>query len=75
MFFVCLNREFLKCFTTPELMNWSNIQETYGNELRNGTGKVVFDTISDDGNKTWEELRKRVVEHVRNYKLIHVVIF
>lgn len=46
-------------------MNWSHIQEMYGEELRNGTGKMVFDTISDDGNKTWEELRKRVVEHVR----------
>lgn len=51
-------------------MNWSNIQETYGNELRNGTGKTVFDSISDDGNKTWEELRKRVVEHVRYYTVV-----
>ncbi|KXJ21702.1 26S proteasome non-ATPase regulatory subunit 12 [Exaiptasia diaphana] len=58
-----LYQELLKCFTTPELMNWSNIQETYGNELRNGSGKTVFDSITDDGNKTWEELRKRVVEH------------
>jgi 26S proteasome regulatory subunit N5 len=45
-------------------MNWSSIQQVYSEELRKGTGKTVFDTASDDGNKRWEELRKRVVEHV-----------
>ncbi|XP_031558598.1 26S proteasome non-ATPase regulatory subunit 12-like [Actinia tenebrosa] len=58
-----LYQELLKCFTTSELMDWSTIQQLYGEELRKGTGKTVFDTASDDGNKRWEELRKRVVEH------------
>lgn len=51
-------------------MNWSVVQQNYGEELRNGTGKYVFDTVSDDGNKRWEELRKRVVEHVSCFSLI-----
>jgi len=32
-----LYKELLKCFTTPELMRWSKMEEIYGNELKKPT--------------------------------------
>jgi 26S proteasome regulatory subunit N5 len=32
-----LYKELLKCFTTPELMRWSKMEEIYGQELKNPT--------------------------------------
>ncbi|KAK2557141.1 26S proteasome non-ATPase regulatory subunit 12 [Acropora cervicornis] len=59
-----LYRDLLKCFMTPELMNWSRIKELYESELRSPSSSVgVFDVGTDEGNKRWEDLRKRVVEH------------
>jgi 26S proteasome regulatory subunit N5 len=64
-----------KCFTTPELMRWPGIEQLYGPTLRQtrvfgppGTPGVEGDieeegAASEAGNKRWEELHKRVVEH------------
>lgn len=68
------NRDLLKCFTTSELMNWSRIKELYESELRSTSSSVgVFDVGTDEGNKRWEDLRKRVVEHVS--ETTHICIF
>ena len=59
---------------TPELMNWSRIKELYESELRSPSSSVgVFDVGTDEGNKRWEDLRKRVVEHVR--ETTHVCVY
>ncbi|OAV92789.1 hypothetical protein PTTG_12239, partial [Puccinia triticina 1-1 BBBD Race 1] len=65
--------DLVKCFTTPELMRWPGIQELYGPVLRKsrvfgpaGTSGLVGDIAEDDplaGDRRWEELHKRVVEH------------
>ena len=58
-------RDLLKCFTTAELMRWSHIKEVYESELRTGSSATgVFEQATDEGKKRWEDLRKRVVEHV-----------
>ena len=58
-------RDLLKCFTTAELMRWSHIKEMYESELRTGLSATgVFEQATDEGKKRWEDLRKRVVEHV-----------
>ncbi|KAK0524645.1 proteasome regulatory particle subunit [Tilletia horrida] len=53
-------KNLLKCFTTPELMRWPGIEELYGPTLRATT---VFSQGDAEGDKRWEELHKRVVEH------------
>ena len=68
-------RDLLKCFTTAELMRWSHIKEMYESELRTGLSATgVFEQATDEGKKRWEDLRKRVVEHVsafsRNFGLL-----
>ena len=46
-------------------MRWSYIKELYESELRTSTFATgVFEPATDEGNKRWEDLRKRVVEHV-----------
>ena len=46
-------------------MRWSRIKELYESELRTGASATgVFETGTDEGKKRWEDLRKRVVEHV-----------
>ncbi|GAA94546.1 uncharacterized protein L969DRAFT_83888 [Mixia osmundae IAM 14324] len=63
-----------KCFTSPELMRWPGIQELYGPQLRqtkvfgpNGVKGVTNDideTIdAGQGDKRWEALHNRVIEH------------
>lgn len=69
--------DLVKCFTTPELMRWPGIQELYGPTLRKSkvfgpkstpgiAGDIEEDVegISDAGEIRWQELHKRVVEHV-----------
>ena len=50
-------------------MDWSNFQASFGDTLRLGSGEEpasdVMKTNTDSGDKHWEELRKRIVEHVR----------
>ena len=46
-------------------MRWSHIKEVYESELRTGSSATgVFEQATDEGKKRWEDLRKRVVEHV-----------
>ena len=60
-----LSRDLLKCFTTAELMRWSHVKEVYESDLKKEpTATGVFEPGSDAGDKRWEDLRKRVVEHV-----------
>ncbi|KAK0549255.1 proteasome regulatory particle subunit [Tilletia horrida] len=53
-------RNLLKCFTTPELMRWPGIETLYGPTLRSTD---IFAQADEEGEKRWEELHKRVVEH------------
>ena len=46
-----------KCFVTKELMRWPGIESLYGPFLRPTT---IF-----SGDKVWEDLHTRVIEHVR----------
>lgn len=74
-----LYRDLLKCFTTAELMRWSHIKEVYESELRTGSSATgVFEQGTDEGKKRWEDLRKRVVEHVSvifNFSYLFRVLF
>ena len=67
-------RDLAKCFTTPELTRWPRIEELYGTGLRqtkvfgpDGTpgvdGDIEQDLTSGQGDKRFEELHKRFVEH------------
>nr|CAG8613509.1 4341_t:CDS:10 [Entrophospora candida] len=47
-------------FITPELIPWSMIQETYGTALRQTS---VFLQNDEYGEKHWQDLHKRVIEH------------
>ncbi|CAG8680306.1 31577_t:CDS:2, partial [Racocetra persica] len=52
--------ELAKHFITPELMRWPRIQELYGTALRQ---TPVFALGDEAGEKRWQELHKRVIEH------------
>ncbi|KAF8516535.1 26S proteasome non-ATPase regulatory subunit 12 [Hysterangium stoloniferum] len=52
-----LHYNLVKCFTTRELMRWPRIEGIYGPTLRATT---VF---GDGGDKRWEDLHTRVIEH------------
>lgn len=63
-----------KCFTTPELTRWPRIESLYGPGLRqtrvfgaNGSagvdGDIEQEITAGQGEKRFEELHKRVVEH------------
>ncbi|KAJ3031163.1 26S proteasome non-ATPase regulatory subunit 12 [Rhizophlyctis rosea] len=53
-------KEFTKNFITNELMRWPRIEEIYGPLLRDG---YVFTKTTEDGEKRWKDLHKRVTEH------------
>ncbi|KAJ3081454.1 26S proteasome non-ATPase regulatory subunit 12 [Quaeritorhiza haematococci] len=53
-------KEFIKLFITDELMRWPKIEEIYGTILKQ---TFVFDSSSEDGNRRWKALHKRVIEH------------
>ncbi|RIB22313.1 hypothetical protein C2G38_2243367 [Gigaspora rosea] len=55
-----LHYELAKHFITPELMRWPRIQELYGTALRQ---TPVFALGDEAGEKRWQELHKRVIEH------------
>jgi 26S proteasome regulatory subunit N5 len=60
---IALRSNLVKCFVTRELMRWPGIEGIYGPSLRQTT---VFATGGDGaGDKRWEELHTRVIEHVR----------
>ncbi|KAK9365909.1 PCI domain-containing protein [Lipomyces kononenkoae] len=52
--------ELIKCFTRDELMRWPRIDEIYGAQLRK---VALFDVSNPKGEKRWDDLRKRVIEH------------
>lgn len=72
--------DLVKCFITNELMRWPGIESLYGQTLRqspvfaqdsklgvktgsNAEGKTT-EEVSEPGVARWEDLHKRVVEHV-----------
>ncbi|KAJ3295369.1 26S proteasome non-ATPase regulatory subunit 12 [Borealophlyctis nickersoniae] len=57
---VLLVKEFGRCFVTNELVRWPKIEEVYGAGLRES---YVFNPATEDGEKRWKELHKRVIEH------------
>ena len=62
---LCYRRELLKLFTTKEIMRWKELLQIYEPELRAAfPGNQIFSTSTDDGKQRWEDLKKRVVEHV-----------
>ena len=78
--------DLVKCFVTKELMRWPGIESVYGQTLRQSpvfasesllgqkTGSKAegkkAEEIERPGEARWEELHKRVVEHVSSSRLI-----
>jgi len=62
-----LHHDLVKCFITRELVRWPSIESRYGPDLR---ATNVFLSNDDDGNKRWEDLHTRVIEH--NVRVISV---
>lgn len=56
-----VQRQLLDIFTTNELMRWPRTQEVYGSVLRQCDD--VFQAGEPKGEKRWDDLRKRVIEH------------
>lgn len=63
-------RELLHLFTRAELIVWQGLCQNYEKELRHGNTTVppqpptdVFTTQGTLGNKRWQDLKQRVVEH------------
>ena len=57
----------LKTFRTEELMRWPRVAEIYGDGLR--SSGATFAKGDPKGEKRYDELRKRVIEHVNNFAL------
>jgi len=60
-------KQLIKNFTTNELIHWVRLKELYETELCNGSAENpatgVFDRTTEHGQKRWDDLKKRVVEH------------
>lgn len=63
--------EILKLFTTWELINWNAWEASVSQLLRNGSKSAELDSeptgvfsFSELGNRRWNDLKNRVVEHV-----------
>jgi len=60
-------KQLIKNFTTNELIHWVRLKELYEVELCSGTAENpatgVFDKKTEQGEKRWADLKKRVVEH------------
>ncbi|KAJ9124200.1 hypothetical protein QFC22_000997 [Naganishia vaughanmartiniae] len=69
--------ELLKSFITKELMRWPGVESLYGPALRESdvfapsSGAVG---VEDAGSKRWENLHKRVIEHVRNRSRLGILL-
>ena len=63
--------EVLECFKRTELLQWTSFQISYEEVLREGvpdcSATDVFATGTELGKEQWEDLRKRVIEHVSAY--------
>jgi len=55
-----LHYNLVKCFITHELVRWPSIEGIYGPTLRQ---TPVFRTADEDGEKRWDDLHTRVIEH------------
>lgn len=60
----CLSSNLVKCFITKELVRWPSIEGIYGPTLRQTR---VFLSGDEDGDRRWEDLHTRVIEHVRSF--------
>ncbi|KAL8566124.1 26S proteasome non-ATPase regulatory subunit 12 [Nucella lapillus] len=60
-------RDMLKCFTTPELIQWKMLCQNFETELKTGSAANppthVFNPKQENGVKRWSDLKIRVVEH------------
>ena len=65
------NREVLECFKRHELLEWKSFQINYEEVLRAGLPDCpatdVFAMDTELGKEQWEDLRKRVIEHVSHW--------
>jgi 26S proteasome regulatory subunit N5 len=52
----------LKSFITIELIRWPKIEDIYGPTLKSLS---TFNQATEEGKKHYEDLHKRVIEHVR----------
>jgi 26S proteasome regulatory subunit N5 len=59
-----LYKEFLKCFITNELIKWARLEEIYAQTLKS---TFVFSSKTEEGNKRYSVLHKRVIEHVIHF--------
>lgn len=70
-------RSLLKQYITSELMNWSNVAQEFEKELRQGSEEnpctEVFSN-NEEGNKRWDDFRKRIVEHVSMSMQAHWIL-
>ena len=68
MFTSPAHSEVLGCFKRRELLQWTSFQMNYEEVLREGvpdcSATNVFTTGTGLGKEQWEDLRKRVIEHV-----------
>lgn len=63
---VPLYKDLLQLFITAELINWKDLCAKYERELRHGSIKNPATNIfiyDESGNKRWNDLKNRVVEH------------
>lgn len=65
---ICHSREILESFRRQELLDWDTFQSRYGPALREGAedgpATTVFVPDTELGERQWQDLRKRVIEHV-----------
>jgi 26S proteasome regulatory subunit N5 len=59
--FLLFYRELLKLFLCKELINFDALNQLYGKELLTLN---VFNKETAHGQKSWEELKNRLIEHV-----------
>lgn len=66
-------RDLLKCFTTPELIQWKMLCQNFETELKSGSATSVpthvFNPKQENGVKRWTDLKNRVVEHVSGFHI------
>jgi len=57
-------KKLLELFKNQEIISWTKLIKDFGGEIRNSEpGITVFDEKSEFGQKRWENLKSRVVEH------------
>ncbi len=50
----------MKSFVTPELMQWSKVEQVYSTVLKSTS---IFNQTTEEGKKRFEDFHKRVIEH------------